>query len=545
MKILNKSKVYYWKLGIHVAFLLVFYIPNLQASQKTQPVKAGKIQKVRLYTDRAEIFRQASLQLSPGSSDIVIGPLPHSMITDSIRISPETNSPIQLGHFSVQKIYQTQFLDDSIQKQEARVNEFSLKLNAIKDELANLEHQLSYIENLSGEKNLSNITPGPDYWDSILNFKATRGKIKRDQYRETSNKSQTAEKLLKVAEKKLADMKAGINKEAKYIHITLRTPQSTASNLDISYQIRNASWKPAYRIRTDTRQQSIAFEYIGRISQQTGEDWEDVLLELTTSQPSRGTRPPKLRPWVVDYAPKVPATAELHSFKGKARALMQAAPQQDSLTLMSTKVIQSGVSSTYLIPAKQTIATGTNNHRSLIFSDRFDAELIYTTIPKRVQGAFLKAKTQNSSPFQLLPGPIKNFVDGSFVGKSWIKNTAPEQKMEMGLGLDESIKVKRKLIKKEGGEGGIFNQTEKQRYIFEISLENFKDVPIQIELKDQLPLSYQEEIKVQINQIQPEPDHTDKQNFLTWKINLAPKEKKLVTLDFQVEYPGGKTVRGL
>ncbi|MZH03344.1 MAG: DUF4139 domain-containing protein [Nitrospinae bacterium] len=299
-------------------------------------------------------------------------------------------------------------------------------------------------------------------------------------------------------------------------------------------------------LRTNTTQKSVAFEYIGQINQHTGEDWEDVALELTTSQPSRGTTPPKLRPWVIDYAPKhLPAAEAVQLFDEKSHVLKQRAPQRDSALAMSTNVIQSGASFTYQIPEKQTIATGTKNYRSLIFSDRFDANLIYTSIPKNVQGVFLKAKTKNTSPYQLLPGSIKNFVDSSFVGKSWIKNTAPGQEMEMGLGLDESVKVKRKLIKKEGGEAGIFNQTVKQRYIFEVSLENFKDVPIQVELKDQLPLSYQEEIKVQINQIEPEPNRIDKQNFLTWKIDLSPGEKKTVTLDFQVEYPEDKTVRGL
>ena len=527
-----------------IFFLLVFCVPNLEASQQAQPVEAGKIQKVRLYTDRAEIFRQASLQFSPGSSDVVIGPFPNSMITDSVRISPGAGSSIQIGHFSIQKTYQSQFLDDSIQKQEARVERSRLKLNAINDELLNLKHQLDYIKNLSGEKEHSNVLPGPDYWDSILEFKATRGKIKRDLHRETLVRSQTAEKELKIEEKKLADMKVGTKKEAQYIHIHLRSTQSIAGHLDISYQTRNTNWRPAYVLRTNTTQKSVAFEYIGQINQHTGEDWEDISLELTTSQPSRGTTPPKLRPWVIDYATKnLPLT--LHSFEENSHSLKQRAPQRDRAIAMSANVIQSGASFTYQIPEKQTIATGTKNYRSLIFSDRFDADLIYTSTPKNVQGVFLKAKTKNSSPYQLLPGSIKNFVDGSFVGKSWIKNTAPGQKMEMGLGLDESVKVKRKLIKKEGGEAGIFNQTVKQRYIFEVSLENFKDIPIQVELKDQLPLSYQEEIKVQINQIEPEPNHIDKQNFLTWKVDLSPKDKKTITLDFQVEYPEDKTVRGL
>ena len=198
-----------------IFFLLVFCIPNLEASQHTQPIKAGKIQKVRLYTDRAEIFRQASLQFSPGSSDVVIGPFPNSMITDSIRISPGTGSSVQIGHFSIQRTYQTRFLDGSIQKQEARVDRFRLKLNSIKDELLNLKHQLDYIDNLSGEKEHSNVLPGPEYWDSILEFKAARGKTKRDIHRKTLVESQIAEKELKVEEKKLADMKVGIKKEAQ------------------------------------------------------------------------------------------------------------------------------------------------------------------------------------------------------------------------------------------------------------------------------------------------------------------------------------------
>ncbi len=546
MKFLFKPNTPNQKLAFfNTLFLLIFFcIPNLNASQQTQPLKAGKIWKVRLYTDRAEIFRKTSISLSAGISDIAIGPFPSSMITDSIRISPDADSRVEIGHFSIKKTYQTHFLDESVKSQEARVDQFRLKLNSIKDELANLEQQLIYIENLSGEKSQSNVVPGPEYWDSILEFKATRGKIKRDLHRETFVKYQAAEKELKVEEKKLADMKGRLKKESKYIHVALRSPQSVETHLDISYQIRNAGWKPSYIVRTNTAKQSVLFKYIGQINQQTGEDWDNISLELTTSQPFRGTTPPKLHPWIVDYPPKdVPSAPKILSMERNSSALKLGV--QDAHREMSTKVTQSGTSLTYQIPEVQTIATGTNNYRSLIFSDQFDADLIYTAIPKRVQSVYLNAKIQNSSPFQFLSGRVKNFVDGSFVGKSWLKNTAPDQKMDMGLGLDESIKVKRKLIKKEGAEGGIFDQTQKQRYVFEIKLENFKSVPVQLELRDQLPLSYQEDINVRINKIQPEPDQTDKQNLLTWKIHLAPKEEKTITLDFQIEYPEGKIVRGL
>jgi uncharacterized protein (TIGR02231 family) len=526
-----------------IIFLFFFHIPHLDASEEPQPINPGKIQKVRLYTDRAEIFRQVPLQVPMGQSEILLGPLPGSIIPDSIRIFPATDSSIQIGNFSIQKAYKTRFLDDSIQKQEARTQQFRLKLNSINDELNTLNDQINYIENLNGETIPSNILPGQDYWDSILEFKATRGKIRRDRFRETQIKSQKAEKEFKVEEKLLQDMKEGTKKEATYISVNIGSKDSIA-NLNVSYQIRNTSWKPAYRVRTDTIKKSIQLEYMGLINQKTGEDWNNVSLELTTSQPSRGTTPPKLRPWVIDYLSDTQlfgassGTMSMQPMRKKER-------RQVENIFADAQVIKTGSSFTYQIPEKQTIATGTRNYRALILSKYFDTDLIYTAIPKNSQNVFLKANTQNSSPYQLLPGSAKNFVDGSFVGKSWFKNTAPGQNLELGLGLDDSIKVKRKLLKKEGGDGGIFNQTQKQRYIFEISLENFKDIPIQVELKDQLPLSYQEDIKVRINEIKPEPKKTDNQNFITWRIDLEPLEKKVITLDFQVEYPEGKKVKGL
>jgi uncharacterized protein (TIGR02231 family) len=531
-----------------IFYIFIFGLTNSEASQQAQHISAGDIKKVRLYKGRAEIFRQVSVQIPVGSSDFKLGPIPTTLINDSLRVSPEKGSPIKISNFSIQKTYETQFLNPSIQKQEEKVQQFSMRLNSIKDELTTLNDQLKYIENISVGKVQAKTLPGPEYWDSVLKFKANRGKTLRDKYRETFEKSQIAEKELKAEEKTLEDMKKGTKKEANYIDIKLRSKNNSKFNLNISYQIRNAGWKPTYRLRTDTRKKLIAFEYMAKITQRTGEDWEGISLELTTSQPSRGTTPPKLHPWVLDYPqPPIKLFATEQSFSqpgAKPSPNKRGLRQQDAIA-MSTKVIQSGISLTYQIPQEQTIASGTSNFNTLIFSEDFDAKLVYTTIPKNIQNVFLTAKTKNTSPFQLLYGPIKNFVDGSFVGNSWLKDTAPGQKIELGLGLDDSFEVKRKLIKKEGGDGGIFNQVQTQRYIFEISVKNFKDQSVKIEVKDQLPLPYQEEIKVRTNQISPEPDTKDKQNFLTWHLNLKPKERKTITLDFQVDYPEGKTVKGL
>jgi hypothetical protein len=83
--------------------IFVFHFTNIEASQKVLHINQGKIQKVKLYTDRAEIFRQIPLQIPVGSSDLIIGPFPASLTPDSLRISPGKSSSIRIGSFSIQK----------------------------------------------------------------------------------------------------------------------------------------------------------------------------------------------------------------------------------------------------------------------------------------------------------------------------------------------------------------------------------------------------------------------------------------------------------
>ena len=213
--------------------------------------------------------------------------------------------------------------------------------------------------------------------------------------------------------------------------------------------------------------------------------------------------------------------------------------------MMEAKVVESGTSYTFAIPDRQTISAGTRKFRALITKKTLISELAYTVIPKLSKRVFLRTKLKNTSDFQWLPGQSGIYLDGSFVGNNWMKNTSPGEELKLGLGTDDSIRVERKLVKKDDGGEGFFGQKERARYVFEITLENFKKKSVKLTLKDQLPLPYHEDIKTNINQIEPQPDKTDKQNFLTWNLTLAPAEKKTIILDFQVEYPKGKVITGL
>ncbi len=510
--------------------------PDLAESSE---ITFGKINKVKLYSDRAEVYRELNTQLTNPDSHLTMGPFPEKLIPNSLRVFSRDNSSAQISNFQLERVFESTFISQPIQKQNKLVKEIQNALNELKDNLSVYDDQIRFIGNIptSTEK-----TQGPDFWNSILNFKASQGKATRELRRNLNIQIEAEQDRLQNETKKLNKMMADSKKGHYIVTLDIRSSNSNKIKLGIAYQIRNAGWKPTYHLHANTNNKKITLSYFGEIDQNTGEDWENISLELSTGQPSRGTQPPKLFPWVVDFSkPRSPKL--LRSAPMQSMAMEESAGFNDAI--METKVIQSATSFTFQIPKKQTIAAGTRKFRALIVKETFESELTYTATPKISQRVFLNTKLKNTSDFQLLPGQSGIYLDGSFAGRHWMKNTAPGKELELGLGSDDSIHVERKLIKKEDGGEGFFDQRERARYIFEISLENFKKQAVKLTLKDQLPLPYHEDIKIKINRIEPKAEETDKQNFLTWILELAPGEKKTVHLDFQVEYPKGKVLTGL
>ncbi|MEK9627583.1 MAG: mucoidy inhibitor MuiA family protein [Nitrospinota bacterium] len=528
--------------GFLFFFISTFGFFNLDAqAAESSETFFGKINKVKLYSDRAEIYRE--INLSTPNNNIRIGPFPEKLVPNSLRILSNENSSVVVTNIQLERVFESKFISQPIQKQNNLVKNIQYQINELKDSLSVYEDQIKFIESIQGTVTREGTPPGLEYWNSVLNFKSTKGKTTREQRRKLILQIEGEQDRLENETKKLNKMMADSKKGHYVANLDIQASGTNQQRLGFSYQIRNAGWRPTYHLQANTNTKKITLSYFGEIDQNTGEDWENVSLELSTGQPSRGTQPPKLYPWVVDF----PKPMMLKSRSGAAAmdSMVMEESNNFSAAMPKTQVVQSGTSYTFQIPKSQTIPAGTRKFRALIVKEILESEIAYTVTPKISQRVFLNAKLKNTSNFHLLPRQSDIYLDGSFTGRHWMKNTAPGKELELGLGTDDSIHVERKLIKKDDGGEGFFGQDERARYIFEIKLNNFKKQPIKLTLKDQLPLPYHEDIEVKINRIDPKADKKDKQNILTWVLELDPGEKKTVHLDFQVEYPEGKNVSGL
>jgi uncharacterized protein (TIGR02231 family) len=200
----------------------------------------------------------------------------------------------------------------------------------------------------------------------------------------------------------------------------------------------------------------------------------------------------------------------------------------------------------FIIPQKVSIPSDYQPHRVLIASSDKEAEFSYYAIPKLSKFAFLKANFKNPFSFPLLAGKMNIFLDSRLVSASSLDKTiSADEDIKLSLGIDEGIRIERKLQKKYTEYSGVISKETKVNYEYAHELVNSRDKEINITINDNFPVSRNEKIKVELDAPKKDEAEISDEGIIIWKVKLAPGEKKKLALKFRVEYPKELNVTGL
>jgi len=151
---------------------------------------------------------------------------------------------------------------------------------------------------------------------------------------------------------------------------------------------------------------------------------------------------------------------------------------------------------------------------------------------------------KNDSPYTLLPGSAQLFEGDDYLGATKLDFTAPGQEFELALGADERVRVERELAARDVDKTFIGDR-RRIRFAYTLKLENLRDAPQTILVRDQLPVPRDEQIKVKLESADPKPARQTDLNQLEWKLTLDKQAKQTIRFDFTVEYPRSMEVTGL
>jgi uncharacterized protein (TIGR02231 family) len=256
---------------------------------------------------------------------------------------------------------------------------------------------------------------------------------------------------------------------------------------------------------------------------------------------------PELDPWYLDrFHPPMPAAPGAYGGaalgRGKQVAFaeqLQSAEARPALADVEATVEQGVTAATYTPPRPVAVPADGATHRATIASIDLDAELDYITAPVRSTDVHLRATVVNSSTHTLPAGQAAVFHEADFVGSSALPLWAPGEDVELALGLDDRIRVERKLVRRTATKATL-GSTRRREVEYETTIENHTPRAARVTVLDQLPVARDHEITVKPITTEPQPAETTDLGVVTWKLELAAGAQTAVKLAYRVDT--GKSV---
>jgi len=530
---------------------------------------------VTVFPDSARITREGSLRLSAGTQHVLFPDLPASIVESSLRLAVEGPEGTKFYGVGLKKKFTPEVA-------EARTRRLKERLQVLEDQKADLadrmEARKTEIEILKGlakeSADTAHKNPGtiPDFTHAAGSVGVRIGKLLAASRRD--------ERVIRGLDLKIAALNSQLAegsssaREKRTAEADLELPQAGTTRFTLTYQVSGASWAPLYdlHLATEGVKPSLDLAFNAGVRQNTGEDWKDVALVLSTSRPTEGTQVPDPTDWWLDTFVRPVARFQERAMGYMAKAKnsvsanlgvvagsMQSAEDKDEdVDLANTpapaepeeaKTVRSEFAMSFSIPTRQDIPSDGSEQRVGITQNTYPVKLNLVAVPRLSEAAYLETKITYEGEQELLAGTAQLFRDGDFVGTTDLEAKAPGESFDLGFGQDDQIHVERKAMKDEEGTGqGIFDVNKgEHRYRWVTTIANYHIGTREVEIREQLPRSRQQNIEVTAGELKPKPalDNPDKPGLVTWKLVLGPKEKTKVDFAYRVKYPAGTQVIGL
>jgi TonB-dependent SusC/RagA subfamily outer membrane receptor len=164
----------------------------------------------------------------------------------------------------------------------------------------------------------------------------------------------------------------------------------------------------------------------------------------------------------------------------------------------------------------------------------------YYSVPRLDKDAYLVGEIVDWEALNLLPGEANIIFEGTYIGKTSIDANSVKDTLNLTLGRDKRVVITRQMLK-DFSSVKFLGSNKKQTFTYEITVRNNKKEAVQMELRDQYPLSTNKDIEVEL--LQSDEASVDKETgFLTWKPKLAPGEIKKYRVSYSVKYPKDKMI---
>ena len=508
------------------------------------------------------MFRTSSVTIAPGVTDLVFNGISPYINPSSVQAGGKGNFIVMEVKHNIRYPEPAKPTDGTLPKEiqrEIKLLEDSItEFGFIRDELLEQKSALQLEKDMILKNKLSQ---GEGKSDSLPILKQAMeffriklsdinvqlNKIKRSEKRNLTDNARITARLNNLKTYKNNEEPTTSYEPVHEVIVTVSSEETVSGSVDVSYMVSQAGWTPSYDLRSGTAAAPVQLTYKANVYQNSGEDWNDVRLKLSTGNPNRIAIKPVLPAWYINYFTAVRetkfslsarsqssenSTLSAGQLDGLKKDMNELSPAQSAANY--SQMIETMANVEFDIKLAYNIPSDGINHTVSIKKSELPATYYHFLVPKMDSEAFLVAKVIGWEDLNLLPGSANIFYEGTYVGSTVINPSIINDTMELALGRDNGITVTRtKLPVKESNK--LLGNDITKTITYELRLKNNKSKAVNITVEDQVPITQNKEIKIKMKD-NGKADYNQQTGLLKWSATIGTKEYKTLNFTYAVTY---------
>lgn len=529
------------------AILTLFFLfsYSFASAQMIEKPISSKIDKVRVFLNEAEINHTVKTNVTAGTYTLVFEDLSAKLHQQSIQVNA-TGTLTIMGVKHRINYLKSQTKTEKIKKLKEEFEAFEDQLYLLASQKKNFQEE----EGMILKNNQISVQAG---------FTAQKLKEMADFYRqrlgeisqkilEINKQEKNIQEKTNTLAKQIQEESSSVDKPMSEILVTIKVDVPTAASFDVSYIVPGAGWEAVYDIRTKDTKTPSQIVYRANVYQNTGLDWNNVMLSLSSGNPSLGGEKPELSVWYVSQFTQVSSYGYINSRSAKNKVSAEVAnavvtadefkkTDSDKPESLSeyTKVQENTLATEFEIALPYTIPT--DGKQQLVEVQKFEVNSIYSysAVPKLDKSAFLTARLVGWEKFNLVSGKANVYFEGAFVGETQLNTQNTKDTLVVSLGRDKRVVIEREQIKNFTTKKR-FGSSIKEEFGYSITIRNTKKEKIILRLEDQIPISNSNKIEVEL--LEADGAKADPiAGRVSWKMEINPAETKKLILRYSIRYP--------
>lgn len=544
----------------------IFLLPTLIFAEEVKLAKST-IQCVTVYQQGAQIHRKAYFNIQKGLTVISIENISKQIDPKSIQVNGTGDMIILDSKYKLKypeplpagTIQPTPKLDKELTILNDSLLNIDYKLMNIQNKLDVLATQKTILSNNGAIKGVGKVNDSIPLLKEALNYYYDKMNVINTEVLNLTVDKNALNKIknrINFRRQEIQDFKNNSHRTKNHnqnpiscVEITLSANTSVSGKLEVSYMVNGAGWTPIYDIRSNSNKNSIDLTYKAQVYQNTGIDWKDTKLTLSTTNPYTNKTKPTLTPFYVQYyhnqyqanpPSRAPKKSVIYNESNPGTSkLTQESLDEDYTSHISSDYSYNHVqfneqliSVEYQVNLPYSILSNNEQHLVLVRQESLKSDYKYYTVPKLDPSAYLVAELTNLDDLNLIPGTANIFHDGTYIGETTINPSIMADSLSFSLGKDQSIQVKRTLLTKDCKTRVIGDKTIKT-YAYLMEIKNHKSTNLDIILQDQIPITQNSEIEIEIEELS-KGKLNKTTGIIDWHLKLKPRETSTIKLVYSV-----------